>query len=119
MTESESNNEKKSIERSVSDRSAATIVTGDDSLASLFLRHGVTVRDFVLMSFLSEKGPMNSVELARVVGIEPTTVTRSLGRLSAAGLVLRDPADFATNPLEIARLTSRGHGIVGRANSQT
>ncbi len=103
---------------SISGTSAALFATKDDSLASLLLNHGIKVRDFILLSFLSDQGPMSVIRLARVVGIEPDKTVEGLRRLSAANLVLRDPATSDEKLDSVARLTSRGEEIAGRISSQ-
>ena len=103
---------------SISGMSAALFVTKDDSLASLLLNHGIKVRDFILLSFLSDQGPMDIARLSRVVGIEPEMTLRGLRRLSAANLVLRDPASTGEELDSTARLTSRGEDIAGRISDQ-
>jgi DNA-binding MarR family transcriptional regulator len=103
---------------SISGMSAELFATKDDSLASLLLNHGIKVRDFILLSFLSDQGPMSVIRLARVVGIEPDKTDEGLRRLSAANLVLREPAPGNEKLESIARLTSRGEEIAGRISSQ-
>ena len=105
-------------DNSISGQSATLFITQDDSLASLLLNHGVTVRDFILLSFLANQGPMSVVQLARTVGIEPEEVLQSLKRLSALGLVLRDPKSTDTDTETIARLTGRGQDVAGRISDQ-
>jgi len=96
---------------SIAGQSAAHFVASDESLASLLLNHGIKVRDFILLSFLSDQGPMSIVRLSRTVGIEPRLALRSLKRLSKANLVLRDPPPDGQNYESVARLTSRGEKI--------
>ena len=103
---------------SISGRSAALFIAKDDSLASLLLDHGIKVRDFILLSFLSDQGPMTILRLARAVGIEPGMTLRSLQRLSAADLVLREPASTDDEFESIARLTVRGDDIARRISDQ-
>lgn len=109
---------KNNTSRSISDQSAALFVSQDNSLASLLLNYNVTVRDYILLSFLNDQGPMMVIQLARVIGIEPQDVFRSLSRLGAAGLVLRDPKEAPPKTNEMARLTGRGQNIVRRINDQ-
>ena len=87
-------------------------------MASLVLNHGIKVRDFIMLSFLSDQGPMSVVRLARVVGIEPEKTLRGLRRLSAANLVLREPASTEDELESIARLTSRGEEIAVKISAQ-
>ena len=103
---------------SISGMSAALFVTKDDSLASLLLNHDIKVRDFILLSFLSDQGPMSILRLSRVVGIEPEKTLNGLRRLSAVNLVLREPASTGEELESVARLTSRGEGIAGRISDQ-
>lgn len=103
---------------SIAGQSASYFIAKDDSLASLLLNHGIQIRDFILLSFLSDQGPMSVVRLSRVVGIDPGTTLRSLQRLSAVNLVLRDPATSAEKYESTARLTMRGEEIAGRISSE-
>ena len=103
---------------SISGLSAAHFISKDDSLASLLLNHGIKIRDFILLSFLSDQGPMTVIRLARVVGIEPEKTIRGLRRLSAANLVQREPASTHDELESIARLTARGEEIAGRISDR-
>jgi DNA-binding MarR family transcriptional regulator len=105
-------------EDSISGLSAAHFISKDDSLASLLLNHGIKVRDFILLSFLSDQGAMSVARLARVVGIEPGKTLRGLKRLSAANLVQREPASTPDEFDSVARLTARGEHIAGRISDQ-
>jgi DNA-binding MarR family transcriptional regulator len=105
-------------EDSISGLSAAHFISKDDSLASLLLNHGIKVRDFILLSFLSDQGSMTVARLARVVGIEPEKTLRGLRRLSAANLVQREPASTPDEFDSVARLTARGEHIAGRISDQ-
>lgn len=103
---------------SIAGHSASHFVAQDDSLASLLLNHRIRVRDFILLSFLSDQGPMSVLRLSRVVGIEPKSTLRSVKRLSAVNLVLRDPASTNEKYESTARLTTRGEEIAGKISSQ-
>jgi DNA-binding MarR family transcriptional regulator len=103
---------------SISGQSAANFVTQDDSLASLLLNHGITVRDFMLLSFLSDQGSLSVLQLARIVGIEPEKVFQSVKRLSAASLVLRDPKSTDTKTEIMVTLTGRGQQVANRISDQ-
>lgn len=105
-------------EDSISGQSAELFVTKDDSLASLLLNHGIEVRDFILLSFLSDQGPMSTTQLSRAVGIEPKGVLQCLKRLSAAGLILRDPKPSGSDTETMVRLTGRGQDIASRISAQ-
>lgn len=93
-------------------------MSNDDSLAALVVSHGIKVRDFILLSFLSDQGPMSVARLARVVDIDPQSTLRGLKRLSSANLVLRSPAEKSEEFESIARLTSRGEDTAARISNQ-
>ena len=103
---------------SIAGQSAAHFIARDDSLASLLLNHGIKVRDFILLSFLSDQGPMSIMRLSRVVGIAPDATLNSLRRLSAVNLVLREPAPVCEKYEAMACLTTRGEEIAGRIGAQ-
>lgn len=109
---------KKDTEESISGRSAALYFSHDSSIAQLLVSHGIKIRDFILVSFLSDQGPMTIIQLARIVSIDPSDLMKSIKRLAAAGLVTRDPISADPNAESTARLTSRGKDIAGRINNQ-
>lgn len=103
---------------SIAGQSAAHFAAMDDSLASLLLNHGIQIRDFILLSFLSDQGPMSISRLSRVVGIEPNRTLNSIKRLSVVNLVVREPAPKTEQYESVVRLTSRGEEIAGKISSQ-
>jgi len=107
-------------EVSVSGRSAALYFANDPSVAQLLRRHGITIRDFILMSFLSDQGPLTVEQLARIVNIEPDSLLTSIRRLAAAELLVREPpaAGMRSGTEAVVRLTSRGQDIASRINAQ-
>jgi DNA-binding MarR family transcriptional regulator len=104
--------------KSIAGQSAAHFIAGDDSLAALLLNNGIKVRDFILLSFLSDQGPMSVIRLSRVVGIEPDSTLNSLQRLSAVNLVLREPVPMNARYEAMACLTTRGEEIADRITAQ-
>jgi DNA-binding MarR family transcriptional regulator len=109
---------KDDAEESISGRSAALYFSKDSSIAQLLLSHGIKVRDFILVSFLSDQGPMTIHQLARTVSIEPDDLMKSLKRLGAAGLIIREPNSTDPDTESTARLTSRGQEIARKINEQ-
>ncbi len=107
-----------SNEDSIAGQSAAHFIAADDSLASLLVNHGIKVRDFILLSFLADQGPMSVSRLSRTVGIEPAAALRSMERLSSVNLLLREPVPVADKYASVARLTSRGEDIALRIVAQ-
>lgn len=108
----------KNKENSIAGQSAAHFIAMDESLAALLVNNGIKVRDFILLSFLSDQGPMSVLRLARTVGIEPRVALRSLKRLSSANLLLREPATGDEEYEAVARLTTRGEEIAVKIVSQ-
>lgn len=103
---------------SIAGNSASHFVTGDDSLASLLLNHNIEVRDFIVLSFLSDQGSMSILRLSRVVGIEPQKALESIKRLAVASLVLRTPTESDAVYESAARLTARGERIASKISTQ-
>jgi DNA-binding MarR family transcriptional regulator len=103
---------------SISGRSAALYFSQDSSIAQLLLNHGIRVRDFIIVSFLSDQGPMSISQLARIVSIDPEDLMTSLKRLGAAGLIVRDPISNDPDEESTARLTSRGQEIAAKIDDQ-
>ena len=103
---------------SISGKSAALFVAQDSSLASVLRSHNVTVRDFVLMSFLNDQGVMSNIQLASIIGVERSNVMDSLTRLVSEGLVLCNSKDAQTEAGVTFGLTENGQSIVGRINDQ-
>jgi len=103
---------------SISGRSAALYFSHDPSIAQLLVSHGIKVRDFILVSFLSDQGPMTVLQLARIVNIEPKELMRSIKRLAAASLLTRDPSSSDSYSESTVRLTSRGQETASRINDQ-
>jgi DNA-binding MarR family transcriptional regulator len=103
-------------EESISERSAALYFADDPSIAQLLLSHGARVRDFIMMSFLSDRGPLTINEVARIMSIEPSNLLKSVRCLTAAGLVIRDQSSLDPNVALTIRLTSRGQDIANRIN---
>ena len=118
LPKSDMKNDSRKDDDSIAGQSAAHFIAIDDSLASLLRKQGIKVRDFILLSFLSDQGPMSILRLSRAVGIEPKVALRSLKRLSSANLVLRNPASGAEKYESVARLTARGEEVALKIVSQ-
>lgn len=105
-------------EDSISGRSAELYFARDESLASLPLQHGIKVREFILLSFLSDQGPMTIDQLSRIVSIKPKDLMESVKLLSAADLLIREPKSARFENESTVTLTSRGQTLAGRINNQ-
>lgn len=109
---------KKKTDSAELQRRGALIVTEDDSLADLLLYHDIKVRDSILLSILSDHGPMKILRLSGVVGIELQTVLKCVMRLAAANLLSYDPDAKNSKMDTIVELTSRGQQVASRICDQ-
>lgn len=84
--------------------------------AALTASHGLTVNDFEVLRRLSlePEGRMRRVDLAQVVSLTPSGITRLLDGLEAAGLVGKDvcPGDARVT---YACITEAGRGTLASA----
>ena len=103
---------------SISGRSAALYFEHDPSLASLLLSHGFRVRDFIVLSFLSDQGPMSVTQLSRAVGIEPKMLMSGMKRLSDTELIAWDPKLIGDEMESAVVLTTRGQNVAKQVNDQ-
>ena len=103
---------------SISGRSAALYFEHDPSLASLLVSHGFRVRDFMVLSFLSDQGPMSTTQLSHAVGIEPEILMNGMNRLSAAGLIVWEPKSIGNDEDSVVELTTRGQDVAKQIDSQ-
>ena len=93
---------------------AATRVLAGVALRSLEVLDGVvTLPQFRMLAVLADLGRARSVQVARALGLEASTVTRLAGRLVAAGHVTRgsEPGHRSVVTLE---LTVTGQDLVSR-----
>jgi DNA-binding MarR family transcriptional regulator len=93
---------------------AATRVLTGVALRSLDVLGGaVTLSQFRMLAVLADLGRARSVQVARALGLEASTVTRLADRLVAAGHVTRgsQPGHRGVVTLE---LTDTGQGLVAR-----
>ncbi|HMN98514.1 MAG TPA: MarR family transcriptional regulator [Miltoncostaeaceae bacterium] len=70
-----------------------------------------------VLATLVRQGPMRAGDLAAAEALNPTMLSRILGRLEEAGLVERapDPADARST---VARATTAGKRLVGRLRAR-
>lgn len=96
---------------------AATRVLAGVALRSLEVLDGaVTLPQFRMLAVLADLGRARSVQVARALGLEASTVTRLAGRLVTAGHVIRgsEPGHRGVVTLE---LTATGQDMVTRVAS--
>ena len=75
---------------SLSSQAIALAVTDNDSLAAALEESGMQMRDFIVLSFVSDQGSITTSHLARLVGLDVQTTVGCIGRLTDAGLVYGD-----------------------------
>ncbi len=68
-------------------------------------KHGITMRDYIVLSALHLTPNLTQVELAKTLGLDKTTLMTLLDRLEGAGLVVRrsDPHDRRARIPEITK----------------
>ncbi len=88
------------------------------SIAEMLLDHGITIRDFILISFLYDQGPMTILQLARIVSIGHGELLTSIKRLAAVGLVIRNPIKIECISDTTVQLTRRGEKFAVRINAE-
>ena len=76
-------------EDTLAGRTASFEFSTDLMQASLLQNYGLKVREFIVLSFLADQGPMDIGQLSRLVNIDTDHMVLSVERLAEAGLVLR------------------------------
>ena len=73
-------------------------------------KHGIQLRDYIVLSALDKTPNLTQVELGRVLGLDRTTLMTQLDRLERMGLVVRrsDPRDRRTR---IPEITGAGNAL--------
>ncbi len=94
---------------------AATRVLAGVALRSLdVLDSAVTLPQFRLLAVLADLGPAPSGQVARTLGLDPSTVTRLADRMVAAGHVVRGTAPQHRGVVTL-ELTASGRELVTAA----
>jgi MarR family transcriptional regulator, organic hydroperoxide resistance regulator len=73
-------------------------------------KHGIQLRDYIVLSALDKTPNLTQVELAKSLGLDKTTLMSQLDRLERMGLVVRrsDPRDRRTR---IPEITEAGNAL--------
>ena len=68
-------------------------------------KHGIQLRDYIVLSALDKTPNLTQVELGKALGLDRTTLMSQLDRLERTGLVVRrsDPHDRRTRIPEITK----------------
>jgi DNA-binding MarR family transcriptional regulator len=78
---------------------------------------GLTPTQASVLGITTMRGPLSLAELTEIEGINPTMLSRVIGKLDEYGLLmrLRDPDDFRAARVEV---TSKGRGVYERIAAQ-
>src|SRR5260370_33465901 len=78
---------------------------------------GLTPTQASVLGITTMRGPLSLAELTEVEGINPTMLSRVIGKLDEFGLIsrLRDPDDFRAARVEV---TQKGQGVYERITAQ-
>lgn len=101
---------------SLSGRAIALAIAEYDSLGAILQESGMEMREFIVLSFVSDQGPINVVRLAKLIGIDLDTTSRCIGRLINAGLLVGDVLAVATESDVVA--TDLGNLVAEKILSQ-
>jgi DNA-binding MarR family transcriptional regulator len=79
-------------------------------------KHGIQLRDYIVLSALDKTPDLTQVELAKALGLDKTTLMSQLDRLERMGLVVRrsDPRDRRTR---IPEITQAGNALRAKVAS--
>ncbi|MET8041640.1 MarR family winged helix-turn-helix transcriptional regulator [Micromonospora sp. NPDC005215] len=91
------------------------VVTGEQAE-----RHGLQLRDYIVLSALDKTPGLTQVELARALGLDKTTLMTQLDRLEQGNLVVRhsDPQDRRRRIPEITPAGDNVRAEVARASEE-
>jgi DNA-binding MarR family transcriptional regulator len=83
-------------------------------------RHGIQLRDYIVLSALDKTPNLTQVELAKALGLDKTTLMSQLDRLERIGLVVRrgDPRDRRARIPEITEAGNTLRAKVASASSR-
>jgi DNA-binding MarR family transcriptional regulator len=78
---------------------------------------GLTPTQASVLGITTTRGPLSLAELTEIEGINPTMLSRVIGKLDEYGLLkrLRDPDDFRAARVEV---TAQGRGVYERITAQ-
>ena len=104
-------------EDTINGTAGSLVFSADLVQASLLDNYGLKVREFIVLSFLSDEGPMDVGQLARVVNIDTQHMVRSVERLAEAGLVMR-PSSAGYSEDSFVILSGEGSEVASLINEQ-
>jgi DNA-binding MarR family transcriptional regulator len=76
-------------------------------------KHGVQLRDYIVLSALHKTPNLTQIELGKALGLDKTTLMTQLDRLERIGLVVRRPAP-GDRRAHIPEITEAGDALRAR-----
>jgi MarR family transcriptional regulator, organic hydroperoxide resistance regulator len=73
-------------------------------------KHGIQLRDYIVLSALDKTPNLTQVELAKALGLDKTTLMSQLDRLERTGLVVRH-SDLRDRRARIPEITDAGNAL--------
>jgi DNA-binding MarR family transcriptional regulator len=101
---------------SITEETVEQYIEAGDSRAGLIAKHGLKVRDFVLLSFASDQGPMQFDQLVNVLGPSQTSTLDCIDRLDQSGLIRQQKCPNGSDVVLISA-TDRGMDFINRVDS--
>ena len=87
------------------------------SMTGLIAEYGLKVRDFVLLSFVCDQGPMEIDQLVRALGLSKSSTLGFTDRLSKRGLIQQRPSTDGSDVLLISA-TDMGVVLLSKIDSE-
>ncbi len=101
---------------SISASAVALSVENDQSLTGVLVASGMRMRDFIILSFVANQGPIDCERVAGIAGLDLDTATACIQRLMDAELIDEAPhTDAKDNQLVV---TGLGQVISDRITNQ-
>jgi len=89
----------------------------DDSLAGLIRKNKIEARDFIILSFVSDQGALDTTQISHILGLSEDKTGKCIQRLIDAGLVKYRDAASKTNGHRPIRVTAAGQVVVDRVQN--
>ena len=87
-----------------------------DSLAGQIAKHGLRVRDFVLLSFVCDQGSMDIAQLVIALGLGQSSTLSCIDRLGKTGLIRQQTGPDDNDSLLISA-TTLGRSVVQKLDA--
>jgi biotin operon repressor len=109
---------KDGLTRSICEEALDRFGESDDSLAGLIAQHSIGSRDFMLLSLVCDQDAFDVDQLSRALGLSRTKTSESIGRLTEAGLVKHNGAQYLMDDGAEVTTTVAGRVLARRILNQ-